>query len=104
MEVFIFGRRRFGGAELIAGPLGLPHGFDVGPEAGESSGNFLVASGKVLVQQLFAGCQSLVKVQSLDLQCEAALDIFEAEIARGGMSWFHNVKEVGVGVSGKEGK
>lgn len=94
----------FGGGELGAFPLRLPHGFDISPEAGKRGGDFLVTGGEVFVQQFFAGCETLVEMQGLDLQRETALDILEAEISRGGMSRFDNVKQVGVGVGGKEGE
>lgn len=104
MGIFMIGRRSFGGGELVAVPLGLPHGFDVGPETSKRARNFLLAGGEVFVQNLFAGCETLVEVQGLDLQRETALNILQAEISRRWMPRFHNVKKVGVGVGGKEGK
>lgn len=100
----MIGRRGFGGGWLGAVPLGRSHGFNVGPEAGKRGGNFLVASGEVFVQKLFAGCETLIEMQGLDLQGETALDILQAEIPRGWMPRLHNVKKMGVGVGGKEGK
>lgn len=43
-------------------------------------------------------------MEGLDLQREAPLDVFEAEVACGGVSGFDNVEEVGVGVGGEEGE
>lgn len=100
----MIGRRGLGGSDLGAVSLGLPHGLNVGPEAGKRGGNLLLTAGQVFVQSFLAGCKTLVEVQGLDLEHKTALDILQAEISSGWMPRFHNIKNVGVGVGGKEGK
>ena len=82
--------------------LGFTQGFDIGPEVGERGGDFLLPRGEVAVQRLFAGGEAVVEVQGLDLEREAALDVLEGEVARGGVAGFDDVEEVGVGGVGVE--
>ena len=63
-----------------------------------------MAGGQVFVQTFLAGCKTLVEVQGLYLEHQTALDILQAEISSGWMPRFHNIKKMGVGVGGKEGK
>jgi len=43
-------------------------------------------------------------VEGLDLDGDAALDVFEAEVAGRGVARFDDVEEVGVGVGVEEGE
>ena len=84
--------------------LGFPPGFDVGPEVGERGGDFLLPRGEVAVQSFFAGGESVVEVQRLDLEREPALDVLEGKVPRGGVPGFDDVEEVRVGVGVEEGE
>ena len=100
-----------GGGRRSRGILGIflelcfAQGFDVGPEVGECRGDFLLPCGEMAVQSLFAGCESVVEVQGLDLERESALDVFEGKVPRRGMAGFDDVEEmrIGMGVEKCEG-
>ena len=58
----------------------------------------------MLVQRFFAGCQSVIEMQRLDLQREPALYVLEAKISSCGVAGLNNVEEMGVGVRVEECK
>ena len=84
--------------------LGFAQGFDVGPKVGEGGGDLFMAGGEVFVERFFGGGEAFVEVEGLDLEGEAALNVFEGEIAGCGMAGIDDIEEVGVGVGGEEGE
>ena len=89
---------------LVAFALGFAHDLDVGPEVVERGRDLLLPGGEVLVQEFLAGGEALVEVQFRDLLGEAALDVFDGEVAGGGVLGLDDVEEVAVRVSVEEGE
>ena len=58
----------------------------------------------MFVQRLFGGGEAVVKMQSLDLLRDAALDVFEGEVAGCGVARLDDVEEVAVCVGVEEGE
>ena len=56
------------------------------------------------VQHLFAGRESVVEVEGLDLERETALDVFEREVSGCWVPGLDDVEEVAVGVGVEEGE
>ena len=94
-----------GGSQLlVASALGFAHDLDVGPEVVEGGRDFLLAGGEMFVQEVLAAGEAFVEVQLRDLLGEAALDVFDREVAGGGVLGLDDVEEVAVGVSVEEGE
>lgn len=58
----------------------------------------------MFVQRFAGGGDAVVEVEGLDLEGDAALDVFEAEVASSRVPGFHDVEEVGVCVGVEEGE
>lgn len=58
----------------------------------------------MFVQDFFARGKTFVQMQGLDLEGEAALNVFKTEIAGSGMTRFDNVEKVAVGMGDEEGE
>lgn len=63
-----------------------------------------MAGCEMFVQSFFGGGEAVVEVEGLDLGGQAALDVFEGEVAGCWVAGFDDVEEVGVGVGGEEGE
>lgn len=55
-----------------------------------------MAGCEMFVQCFFGGGEAFVEMEGLYLHGDAALDVFEAEIAGRGVAWIDDVEEVGV--------
>lgn len=55
-----------------------------------------MAGCEVFVQCFFGGGKAFVEMEGLNLHGDAALDVFEAEIAGCGVAWIDDVEEVAV--------
>ena len=63
-----------------------------------------MAGCEMFVQCFFGGGEAFVEMECLYLHGDAALDVFEADIAGCGVPWIDDVEEVGVGMVTEEAK
>ena len=63
-----------------------------------------MAGCEVFVQCFFGGGEAFVKMESLYLHSDTALDVFEAEIAGCGVTGINDVEEVAVSMIIEEGE